>query len=283
MPFGSDYGSLADLPANLGRAILNAGQTMLSAPRQAAWDIGPTLVGRSGQGPQSGAEALQRLGLDYNSPGQRALGHGLGAGLDMTADPLMLSGMGFGRAAGTGAAAPEAGTLTRRLERMVAPVAEANAGGAPIAQARIDNWMQGVGHPPVAFAPGAGGPLANAGALPRPLAATVPAGGGGPVLRAGSGARGSVDPATFGYDTNAMRALQLNSPNFNPASPAFGLGTGQFTQDASHAARMGVGEYNPLTTSSLLSVQAPTPAANQLMDRLRRLTPPPRQGLGAID
>lgn len=269
MPFGYSWGDLG-----------NAALAGLDGPRRAVWNLGPALVGRSGQGPQNGAELFSRLGM--NGPTSGAIGAGLGAGLDLVANPMNLAGMGFGRVApaagATRSAIPEAGTLTRRLERMVAPVAEANAAGRPIAQARIDNWMQGVGHPGAPFAPGAGGPLANAGALPRPsgsMSSTV-LGGGAPAAgrRLGSAAPGYVDPAGFGYDAAATRSLQLNSPNFNPANPAFGLGTGQFTQDASQAARMGLGEYNPLTTSQFIQGAEATPAATtSLMDRLRRMAP----------
>ncbi len=263
--------------ANTLMGVVGAG---MSIPKRVLWNLGPALVGRSGEGPQTGAEALQRLGLDYNSPGQRALGHGAGAALDLLGDPMNLMGMGTaGR--GAAAAAPAAageGALVRRLERMVTPVAEANAAGRPVMQARLDNWAQGVGRPPSQFAPGAGGPpsIANAGALPRPPGPTVP-NGGGQVMRAGPGTRGYVDPSAFGYDEAALRSVQLNSPNFNPNAPALGLGTGQFTQDASHAARMGLADYNPLSTSRLLpsaaSAETAAPSLTRQLESLSSSTP----------
>lgn len=89
-------------------------------PQMTAWNLGPALVGRSGQGPQTGAEALQRLGLNYNSPGQRALGAGAGKALDLLADPLNLVGAG-GRTAPAAASAAQTGDLARRLEQFAGP------------------------------------------------------------------------------------------------------------------------------------------------------------------
>lgn len=109
MPFGYSWGELG-----------NAGLAGLDAPRQAIWNLGPALVGRSGQGPKDGRELLGAIGMNPDSPAA----HGLGKGLDLVANPMNLAGMGmFGRAAaGTGAArtaAPEAAvTLAGRLEQM---------------------------------------------------------------------------------------------------------------------------------------------------------------------
>ncbi len=95
-----------------------------------------------------------------------------------------------------------------------------------------------------------------------------------------AGTPGSVQ--SIGYDANAMRSLQLNSPHFNPSAPAFGLGGGQFTQDASQAARMGLGEYNPLTTSRFMpAAEATNSTSSPLMDRLRRMSSP--SPVSAID
>lgn len=107
----------------MGGVGLEGLQTALQIPGFVARNIGPALVGRNLQGPTSSAEALGRLGLDYNSPAQRAIGHGLGAGLDFMADPMMLGGLGAGNRAAAGAAnaAASEATLARRLEQFAGP------------------------------------------------------------------------------------------------------------------------------------------------------------------
>src|SRR5262245_4596506 len=110
MPFGYTWGELG-----------NAGLAGLDGPRQALFNLGPFLVGRSGQGPQTGSELLSRLGANPDS----AWTTGLGMGIDLVADPTNLVGMGAanraaqgGRAAGRAVnAAPEAAGLAQRLER----------------------------------------------------------------------------------------------------------------------------------------------------------------------
>jgi len=94
------YGSPTPAPqpelslGQIGQTALNGVGAAISIPRLMAWNIGPAIVGKTGQGPQNGAELFQRLGMNYDSPAQRALGHGLGAGLDMLADPTLLAGIG---------------------------------------------------------------------------------------------------------------------------------------------------------------------------------------------
>lgn len=268
---------------DIGRSVLGmAGQT-LDIPRMLAWNAGPALVGRSGQGPQTGADALQRLGLNYDSPVQRAIGHGLGIGLDLVANPMNLVGMGAARGA-----TPAAANLTRRLEQFAGPglqdatqaassrlVASAAANGGyarpfatpwgadVLSQARVADPSR----VPIAMARPRGGAA--------DLQATVPGGGVAVSPRPIRVAGGPGSVQSFGYDADVMRSLQLNSPNFNPANPVFGLGTGQFTQDASHAARMGLGEYSPLATSRFMSgadVEAPS-----IIRRLERMTASPPQ------
>lgn len=282
---------LNEMIGGLGGMALEASDIV---PRYAAWNLGPMLVGRNGQGPLNGADALRGAGILQGSHGQRAMAAGLGAGLDFLGQPMMLGGVGAGRAA-------SANPVTARLARMVAPVNESNAAGRQVMQARIDNWMQGVGNPGRDFVTGAprpgfagglgvdadlarrhaGGLGRDPGPLARPpavLADTVPGGGAvatpGRMGRAVPGMRGYVDPAGYGYDAAALRSFQLNHPSFNPAEPAFGLGTGQFTQDAGQAARHGLSEYNPLTTAG----SQPTASANPLTAQLQQLagTPPSR-------
>lgn len=160
MPFGYSWGELG-----------NAGLAGLDGPRQAIWNLGPALVGRSGQGPQNGAELFGRLGMDQQGPAAQ----GLGAGLDLVANPMNLAGMGlFNRAtgavgAGTGAAArtaaPEAAaTLAGRLEQMAggglraAEEASAVRAAQPIATqpgSQVAQQLQrmAVDHPPLVGAP----------------------------------------------------------------------------------------------------------------------------------
>lgn len=278
--------SLGDIGGTLAR-LAGAG---MSIPKILAWNAGPAIVGRSGQGPQNGAELFGSLGLDPESPWQRAAGHGLGAALDMAADPVNLLGMGVGRAATP--AASEGGALTRRLERMVAPVNEANAAGRPIMQSRIDNWNRGMGIIPEPFAPGAGGPFANAGARarvrptpelpptvpgggpPPELPSTVPGGGGPPPVVAGPRSRGSWagmpgSVSGFGYDADALRSMQLNSPHFNPDAPVFGLGTAHFSQDPWLAARQGAPGAPSLLTERLGQMSSgPLPTVGRPTTRL---------------
>lgn len=312
---GNDYQPPSQLPTGLSLP----GQGPVAAPRRdptlnelvggtanvlsqipgfAARNVGPLLVGRNLQGPQSSAEAFQRLGANYEVPWQRALGHGLGAGLDMMADPTMLMGMG----GGAGRVAVPEGLLTRQLEQFASPRSSVMSpwGAEVLSRARIADPSR----VPVAIPRTRGLPAAES------LPATIP-GGGAPaapttIQRPGQlpftppaevrpiPAQGNYRPPTppgtpgsvqsFAHDADAMRSLQLNSPHFNPAEQAFGLGTGQFTQDASQAARYGLGEYNPLTTSQLLpSAGAATPS-NPLLSRLERLTgriPPRPQSSGS--
>jgi hypothetical protein len=265
---------------------LQSAAAVADFPRQAAYNVGPALVGRAGQGPQTGAEMFQRAGLDYDVPWQRALGAGAGAGMDMLANPLNLIGMGAG---GAGRAAPAAeGALARRLERMVAPVSESNAAGRQAAQARIDNWMQGVGHPDQYMAnrfaasggqPNNVGPVMSGtvpnirppGSLPfSPPTDPLQGLGVGRFVRdpVPAGTPGSVQG--FAPDVNALRSLQLNSARFNPDIPAFGLGTRQFTQDASQAARLGLGEGGiPLSTARLMP--GAEVSANPLTSHLQQM------------
>ena len=92
----------------MGNVGLQGIGASLSIPRLMAWNAGPAMVGRSGEGPQNGAELLGRLGMNQQGPAAQ----GLGAGLDLLADPMNLVVLGAAR----GASAPSA--LTRRLEQM---------------------------------------------------------------------------------------------------------------------------------------------------------------------
>ncbi len=102
--------------ANVGLQGVGAA---MSLPRIMAWNAGPAMVGRSGQGPQTGAELLGRLGMDQNS----GLTQALGAGTEMVADPMMLMGGGlFGRTSRAAAPAESAaGGIAQRLEQFAGP------------------------------------------------------------------------------------------------------------------------------------------------------------------
>lgn len=203
----------------LGKLGGMAAQTT-QIPRMMAWNLGPALVGRSGEGPQTGAEALQGVGLNYDSPWQRALGHGGGKALDLLADPVNLIGMG--RGAPRTAVAEGGGALARRLEEFAGP-GMANQLAEPAA-VNVSSMEQGF-RPLSPFQ----------GRMPAGIRAPAPLGAGVPPR-----------PVTPAPDFEALRVQQLNSPSFNPALPAPGLGTPSFSQA-------------PATT---------------LMDRLRRMAPP---------
>ncbi len=200
----------------VGRLASMAGQAT-GIPRQLAWNAGPALVGRPGEGPQNGAELFSRLGLDPNSPLQRAAGHGLGAGLDFMADPLQLVGMGLTRARAAAPVAEGGGNLIRRLEQHAGQGLGSNLAANP-ATGSIAGMEQGsllnpryspstaIGRQPFTAAEIAAD---RAAMTPRP--ATPP-------------------PVTPGWDFEALRRQQLNSPSFNPALPVEGLGTPAFTQ-----------------------------------------------------
>lgn len=286
--------SLSDFLPAAGRAILGGVSDVASAPRRAIWDVGPSLVGRSGQGPQTGADLLGRLGMNPNS----GLIHALGIGAEMAGDPLMLSGLG-GRAAAS-ATTPGAANLTRRLEQFAGPGLQ-DASQAASGRLGASAVANGGYASPFASPWGAEvlsrGRIADPGrvpiAIPRPrgdaaLPATIPGGGAVPnpipgianrVIRpeTPTGIRGSVPG--FGIDADAMRSIQLNAPNFNPSNPAFGLGTSQFTQDASTAARQGLESAPGLMTARFLQPAAEaatttSPTSQSLLNRLQRMAPP---------
>lgn len=196
----------------LGKLGGMAAQTT-QIPRMMAWNLGPALVGRSGEGPQTGAEALQGLGLNYDSPWQRALGHGGGKALDLLADPMNLIGMG--RGAPRAAAAEGGGNLIRRLEQHAGPgLADSLAANPATATIPQLEWgTRSVPNAPFSprspFMPRV--PLAN---VERAVPTGIPS-GGGPMPRA---------------DFDALRAQQLNSTSFNPALSAPDLGTSAFSQ-----------------------------------------------------
>jgi hypothetical protein len=191
MPFGYTWGDLG-----------NAGLAGLDGPRQAVWNLGPTLVGRSGQGPKTGAEMLGRLGMEERGPAAQ----GFGKAIDLIANPMNLAGMGMlNRATAARSVAPEAAALTTRLERM------AGSGLQQAEQAAARRTAQATG----ASAP----PLQGA---PTSIARPVP-----PLASPGAGFR--LDPAQ-------LRVDQLNSPLFNPNLPVYGLGTPAFSQTAPAAA-----------------------------------------------
>ncbi len=232
---------------------------------------GQGLAALTGWDIPSGSDVLARLGMDPDS----MLTKGLGFGADMLTDPLTWGGGAAVSAlsrAGKAASAARQASLVGRLEGMAGSglrgAEQAASGRLASAVAANGGFAKPLGTPwgadvlgKARIADPSRVPIAIA--KPRGLAAlpeTVPGGGTTPTppspltrtIRAATpaGTPGSVQG--FAHDADALRSLQLNSPHFNPAEPVFGLGTGQFVQDAGTASRYGLGEYNPLTTTSLV-------------------------------
>jgi len=203
----------------LGELVGGTASTISQIPGFVARNIGPLAVGRNLQGPQSSAEAFQRLGANYDVPWQRALGHGLGAGLDMMADPTMLAGVGAGNRAAAGAAES---ALARRLEQFAGPGLQ---DATRAAQVRATQ--------PIAAQPGS--------SIARQLEAMAvdrPALQGPPTSIAAPARPFARLNAAFGSDMPTLRVDQLNSPSFNPNLPVNGLGTPSFGQGNSPIDRL---------------------------------------------
>lgn len=195
--------SLSDFLPAAGNAIMGGLSDVLSAPRKALWGAGPALVGRDGQGPQTGHDLLSRLGMNPDS----GLTHALGFGAEVATDPFTLAGVS---ALGRGAQAAEGGSvLANRLQRFAGPqLQEGLSAGAtrPTLGASVAT--------PTGLRPMSG-----------PLRPPTPV-----------GTRGSVLPEAFGWDAATLRSQQLNSPSFLPGAPVYGLGTPAFSQVAPAAA-----------------------------------------------
>lgn len=234
----------------LGKLGGMAGAT-LDVPRLMAYNLGPALVGRPGQGPQTGAELLGRLGLDPNSPTQRAIGHGGGAALDMLANPINLLTMGGGGAAANRVAGP----LTSRLEAMAGEGLAGRLAGNP-ATGSIAGMEQGSLLNP-RFSPSMS-PFA--GRQPYTAAEMI-------AERAGMAPRTATPPPiTPRTDFAALRSEQLNSPSFNPSLPAPGLGTPSFSQESPASNLL----------NRLQRMATPSTSENATVaDRLQRFAQPP--------
>lgn len=97
--------------ADMGRVALSGIGAAMSLPRIMAWNAGPAMVGRSGQGPQTGTELLSRLGMNPDS----GLTGALGAGVEMAADPMTLLGSAGMRMASARNAAPATTSIAEQM------------------------------------------------------------------------------------------------------------------------------------------------------------------------
>lgn len=236
-----------NLLPSLGDAMLSAFGTIASAPRRALWDVGPSLVGRSGQGPQTGTEMLGRLGMDRDS----GLTQALGFGAEVAGDPLtMMSALGHaGRAAP--AVADGAGNIAQRLEQFAGQGLTGTLASRP-ASGSLGGLSQVAAHspPPV---PSVAAQMAARG--PAPAAARLPRPDFKPVAR-GPAWGGNLDPSTFGY-----------APGVSPSFLQPSVTTPGITYPS-------VGYPNfptPLATQSLMTPAGGAQQSGQLADRLQRL------------
>ncbi len=257
MPFGYTWGELG-----------NAGLAGLDGPRQAIWNLGPTLVGRPGQGPQNGRELLGAIGMNSDSP----MAHGLGKGIDLVANPMNLAGMGmFGRASGAGGAAPEVAAAARsaapssaslagRLETMAGPGLQGSLATRPASGALGGiSEVAGASAAPVEnvaaqmAARGPARPTSNWASTRPPTQAPLPA---------GTPPGGIPQSFPMAPDVSPSWLQQAPGPRGFPNFPT-PLATERFLQQ-------GAGAAAPAAASS----------GGSILDRLQRMTP---QGAPRID